>query len=204
MHRDAFAARDVSNDALAANRIATLRAIYQQIVAALHLDYEIAGGSIRLSGRRWMRLRNLDSRRRFHLIGRKLLKHLPRGKFAIAQSRMQVFDFAAAIIPGDALQVGPADARKLRAETPSLALQILLADLDGLRPLRGIDDVPDFIARLGSLDQCQPILARQMTGLRQDLHHVAVFQRVLQRNDSPVHLRANASISHVAMDGISE
>src|SRR5260370_1313147 len=116
MHRDALAARDISDDAFAANRIAALRAINQQIVAALHFNDEIAGGVRRLSGHRWRWLWNF-SRRRFHLIRRQLLQHLPRGKLAISQGRMQIFDLAAAIVPGDAFQVGSADARTLRAFT---------------------------------------------------------------------------------------
>ena len=69
---------------------------------------------------------------------------------------------------------------------------------------RGVDDVLDFVARARRLDERQPVLARQMAGLRQDLDHVAVAQRVLQRHDAAVHLGADAGVADVGVDGVGE
>ncbi len=70
--------------------------------------------------------------------------------------------------------------------------------------LGGIDDVLDLVARPGRLHHPEPVFARQVTGLRQNLHHVAVLEVVLQLHDAAVHLRAHAGVAHVAMDGVRE
>ncbi len=179
MHRDAFAARHISDDAFAANRIAALGAIYQQIVDALYLDHQVAGIAGR-TRRRWPRLRGSRFGRLHRLtdrVRRQVLQHLPRGKLAVPERGVQILRLAATVLAGHALQIGTGDPRELHSQTPRLALQILLPDLDGLGVLGGVDDVLNLVARPGRLHQAEPVFTRHVAGLGQNLHHVAVLER---------------------------
>ena len=93
-------------------------------------------------------------------------------------------------------------ARELDAQPARLALQIFLPDLDRLGVLGGIDDVLDLVARPRRLHHPEPVFARHVPGLRQDLHHVAVLEVVLQLHDAAVYLGAHAGVADVAMDGV--
>src|SRR6185436_4126912 len=50
----------------------------------------------------------------------------------------------------------------------------------------------------------QPVLARQVTRLGQDLNDIPIAQRVPQRHDSTVYLRAYASLPDIGVDRIGE
>src|SRR5580658_3808426 len=69
------------------------------------------------------------------------LQHPARREFAVAQCRVQILRLAAAVFASHALQIRLGDLGQLHAEPPSLALQVLLPDLDGLGMLGGIDQV---------------------------------------------------------------
>ena len=111
MHGDAFAARDISDDRFAANRIAALGAVDHQIVDTFDLDDEIAAGPD--GPRRRAELPACcglggSSAARFllgNLIGRELVQNLARRVAAVAERGVQVFDLADAVLGRDALQV---------------------------------------------------------------------------------------------------
>ena len=70
--------------------------------------------------------------------------------------------------------------------------------------LAGVDDVLDFVARAGGLDERQPVLAGLVARLGHDLDDVAVVQRRAQRHDAAVHLGADAGLAHVGVNGVGE
>ena len=136
--------------------------------------------------------------------GRHLAQHLARGKPAVSQRGIQVFRLAVAVFAGHPVQVGLADPAHLHAQAARLLFQVLLADLDGLQPLAGVDQVLDLVARARGLDEGQPVLAGLVTRLGHDLDDVAVAQRGAQRHDAPVHLGADAGVADVGVDGVGE
>ena len=117
---------------------------------------------------------------------------------------MQVFDLAVAVIARDIFEAALGDFAQLHAQPAGFLLQILLADLDGLDPLAGVDDVLDLVAGLRGLHQRQPVLAGKVAGLGHDLDDVAVAQRVAQRHDAAIHLGAHAGLADVGVDGVGE
>src|SRR5580658_4554684 len=210
MHGHALAASDISDDAFAADGIAALGAIDHQIVHALDADDGVSirtarharglGNGFRLRRGRFGHLHGF----RQHLPGRQLLQHLAGGILAVAQGGMQILDFAVAVIASDALETAFGYFAQLHAQSPGFLLQILLADLDGLQPLAGVDDVLDLVAGLGGLDQRQPILAGQVAGLGHNLDDVAIAQRIAQRHDTAVDLGAHAGLADIGVNGVSE
>ncbi len=139
-----------------------------------------------------------------HLPGSDFAEHLARGKLAVAEGRVQVFHLAVAVFGGHPLQVRLGHLAELHAQPPRLLFQVLLADLDGLHALAGVDDVLDLVARARGLDERQPVFARLVAGLGHDLDDVAVAQRGTQRHDAAVHLGAHAGVADVGVDGVGE
>ena len=207
MHRHALAARHVADDRFAADRIAALGAVDQQVVHALDLDDQVArcrrGRPERRKrgrGRRLLLLFLLQA----HRVGRQLLEDLPRGELPVAERGVQVVHLREAVLGSDALEIRLADPGQLHAHAARFLLEVLLADLDGLGPLGGVDDGADLVARPRGPHQRQPVLARHVAGLGEDLDHVAVAQCVLQRDDAAVHLRADAGVADGGVDGVGE
>src|SRR5581483_867999 len=195
-------------DRFAANGIAAFGTVDQQIIEAAHLDGGIAFGMART--RRWGR-RDLSSTGRLGLllffgdhVWRKLGEHLPGGEFSITKRGVQVFHFAVAVFAGDAIEIALGNTAQLHAETPRFLIQILVADLDSLGALAGVDQVFDLVARSGGFDESQPVFARLMAGLSHDLNHVAIAQRGTQRHNATVHLGADTGIADIGVNGVSE
>src|ERR1039457_3585697 len=105
---------------------------------------------------------------------------------------------------GHALETALGDFSQLYSESTGFLLQVFLADLDGLQPLAGVDDVLDLVAGLRGLDQRQPILAGQVAGLGHDLDDVAIAQRIAQRHDAAVDLGAHAGLADIGVNGVGE
>src|SRR5438552_7530921 len=207
MDGHSLASRDVADNRFAGDRVAAFGAIDHDVIAALDFDGQVARregpprSERRRSAGRLLVGFDLTGRK---LAGRGVLQHLPRRKSAEAEPSVEIFDLAVAIFSGDALQFGLGDFSELHAQAAGFFFQVLLADLDRLDPLGGIDDVLDFIARAGSLDDGQPILAGKVIGLGHDLDDVAVAQRVLQRNDAPIDLGSDAGGADVGVNGVGE
>ena len=138
------------------------------------------------------------------LLGRGFLQHLAGGKFAVAEARVQVLDLAQAVFGGHALEIVLLDPAQLNAQAARFLFEILLADLDGALALVLVDDVLDFVARARSLDDREPVFARLVPGLRQDIDDVAVAQHVPQRHDAAVDLRARAGVADFGVHGVGE
>src|SRR5439155_23959408 len=108
------------------------------------------------------------------------------------------------VFSGDALQFRLGNLSELHPQAPGFFLQIFFTDLDRLDALGSVDDVLDFVAGAGGLDDRQPILAGKVVGLGHDLDDVAVAQRVAQRDDAPVDLGADAGGPDVGVNGVGE
>src|SRR5258708_12919344 len=91
---------------------------------------------------------------------------------------------------------------QLHAQPAGFLLEILLADLDSLGPLAGVDQVLDPVSRARGLDDGQPVFARLVAGLRQDLDDVAIAQRVAQGYDPAVDLGAHARLAYVRVNPV--
>src|SRR5439155_19958492 len=196
MYSDALAARHVAHDDFAADGIAALGAIYQQVIDALYANNGVA---VVLSRRQWCP-RNVFSgaglgRNRglfLDLLGRQLLEYLPGGELPVAQRGVQILDLADAVLSGYFFQIGVRYLAQLHAQPAGFFLQVLFADLDGLGALTGVDQVLDLVPRTRSLDDGEPVFAGLVAGLRQDLDDVAIAQRVAQRYDPAVDFGAHA------------
>ena len=62
----------------------------------------------------------------------------------------------------------------------------------------------NFGARARSVNEGEPIARRRVALLRDDLDHIAIRQRVPQRNHLAVHLRAGALMPHFSVDGVGK
>src|SRR5580704_3284723 len=101
---DAFAAGHVTDDALAADGIATSGAVYEQVAMAFHTDGVVAAVSTENpthhagDAARFTSLTIGDGRGGSR---RQASQHLPRGVLAVSDSCHQVFDLAQTIVGGD-------------------------------------------------------------------------------------------------------
>ena len=140
MHGHALAARHVAHNLLAANGVATSRAVDEQIVLALHLERFRAGELQPAHRVAWRRFARLDLRARLgfqQLVEsrRYFAQHLVRGVLALAQCRQQIRCRGHAELLRHAAQVLVVDLRHWHFEFACLALQQLSADLDCPRSL---------------------------------------------------------------------
>ncbi len=73
-----------------------------------------------------------------------------------------------------------------------------------LAPLAA-EELADLRARLGGLDEVQPVARRRARGLRgEDLDEVPRLERVGERHDAAVDLRADAAVADVRVDVVGE
>ena len=114
----------------------------------------------------------------FHHARRHFAQNLPRGEFSIAQRGVQVLHLAVTVLARDSFQIGLGYLAELHAQAARLLVQVLLADVDGLHALAGVDDVLDFVAGARRFDERQPVFTRLVTRLGHNLHDVAVAQRI--------------------------
>src|SRR5206468_658153 len=95
-------------------------------------------------------------------------------------------------------------ARQREAGPSELAVEQLAAEIAAARLLLGADRMADLGAGLARDDEVEPVLARQLARVGEDLDRVAVDELVAQRHELAVDLRARARIADLAMDRVGE
>src|ERR1700722_9288138 len=103
--------------------------------------------------------------------GFELVEHLTCGVFAEADAGQEIFLIAEAVLVGNALKVRRFEFVERYFVLASLALEKLLADLDGARALVLIEPVLDLVARARTAGKTEPITRRMMAGLRGNLNN---------------------------------
>ena len=83
-------------------------------------------------------------------------------------------------------------------------LEQLASELDGARLLLRVDQVLDLVARARGGDEVQPVAARLVPRLRDDLDDVAVLQARAERHHLAVDARADALVADVGVDRVGE
>ena len=84
-------------------------------------------------------------------------------------------------------------------------LQELTPPRDVLVPILALEPGPNLGARTGRGDEIEPVPAGSVGGTRrQDLHAVAVVQRVIERHHHAIDLGADAPIPELGMDAVGE
>ena len=150
VHGDAFAARDVADDGLAANGIATARAVDQQVAVAF--DHDGVASSPPKTRRTtlvkppaWSALPRPTWAAA--PAGRKLRQHLAGGILAVANAGHQVVGTAQSVVAGDSLQVGVLDVLQRDAVFARFFFDQLAADFNGALALVDVEPVLDLVAR---------------------------------------------------------
>src|SRR6185503_17792248 len=92
------------------------------------------------------------------------------------------------------------DAGAIDAESPRLLVDEAAAQFDAASLLFGMDEMPDLVARARGAGEVQPVAARPVPGLGQDLDDVAVGELRPQRDDSPIHLGPDALMADICVD----
>src|SRR3984893_5810317 len=174
MNRDATPARDVTDDVVAGNRIAALRAIHEKIVIALHDQRGFAKAEHALYGfdecglcvfrRRLSGLRGIAENAR---------EHLARGIFPKSYRGIEILTLREAGIGGDPQQLLLWNFLKAAAEVARFLFQQALPHLHGFFALLQIDPMTDLAARVRGLGEAEPITAGGVTFLCEDFHDIA-------------------------------
>ena len=163
MDSNALAARDVADDFFAANRIATSRAVDQQLVLALDLE------RVRIAARQRDPLDGVGNRRRPESRAptgladdtrAEAVQHLARGILAEADRGHQVVGRGDAVFGGDARVIGLIEFRERDLVLARFALEQLAADLDGALALMLVEPVLDLVAGPRALHEAEPVAAR--------------------------------------------
>src|SRR5262245_18028186 len=200
--RYAFAARDVADDLLAANRVAAAGAKHHEIVHAAHLDLFLSraedaldGGGQRSLGRLLLETIRRDE----------LREHLLRRQLPVSDQRKKLVDFLCAELGEQLRHSGIIDERlDTQVVAARLLLEHLASKLDGTHAFLAWNEVLDLVARVGGEDEVQPVAARFVPCRRYDLDDVAVLETGAERHHLAVDARADALVSDVGMNGVRE
>src|SRR5204862_906522 len=91
---------------------------------------------------------------------------------------------------------------RIQNEAPRLLLEQPPAELDAPLALLTLQDVLDLAARTRADGKCQPVAARPVTRLRDDLDDVTVLQAGAKRHHFAVHARADALVADVGVNHV--
>src|ERR1700722_7454700 len=206
MHGHAFATRDVADNLLAANRIATSRAVDQQLVLSFYLKrirtarHRDALNRVRYSSDGCIGFRSL-------LAGDtwcQAIEYLPCRILSKADSREQIVRRSHAVFSGDALVVGFIKFRQRYFVLARFTFQQLATNFNGTFPLMLVQPVLDLIARARAFNEGEPIPARWVAVLCDNFEHVTITQLGTQGDHAPVHLRANTRVAYLRVNGIGK
>ena len=104
------------------------------------------------------------------------------------------------MILGDFFEVGLGYLLQRFAEGARFFFEEPLAHFRGLFALVQIDPVADFAACVGCLREAQPIPARRMALLRENLDDVAIHDFMAQRHHLAVHFCADALVTNFGVN----
>src|SRR5882724_4602470 len=197
VHRETATPRDEADDRIAGKRIATPREPHEQVVDAADAH---AVGRRRTRRRRFRLLRRLQER-----VRRQLVQDLVDRALAVADRRHEIVGPREAEVGRRLLHVLAAEERRrIQAVLPRLALEHLAAELDRAHTLLDLEPLVDLRPRPRRLDDLQPVAARMLVGRRHDLDDVPLPQRVPERDELGVHLRADTVLADLGVDRVGE
>ena len=204
---DAFAASYVTYDILAPDGVAASRPVHEQIAMAFDADSVVAtvsaenpadhaGNATRLFS---LTVGGGGGRAR-----RQTRQHLPGRVFSVSDPGHQVVNLAQAIVGGDLAQLFVLDLLQRDPVLARFLLDQLAADFDGALALMNVEPVLDLVAGARRLDNSQPIAARLVPRLSENLHDVSAVQFVTQRHHAPVDLGAHATVTDFGVNGVGK
>ena len=131
-------------------------------------------------------------------------EHRPRGRLAVANRGVHVVGLGRPELHGHRRERRIVHPGLRHVEPADLLLEEALAEFDAARALLALDEMPDLAARPRRHDEIEPVAARAVARLRDDLDDVAVLEARAQRHDPPAHARARAPVPDVGVHEIGE
>ena len=137
-----------------------------------------------------------------------VLRHEPRQQ--LARRNLSVSDLrknlvVRAVVGAHLLEhLALEERRGIQVEPPRFLLEQPLAELDAARALFRLHEMLDLVPRPRRDDEVQPVAARLVAAVRDDLDDVAVAQARAQRHHLPVDARADALMSDVGVNRVRE
>src|SRR6266508_970613 len=202
MNRDAFAAGDVADDLLAADRIAAPRAKDHQVVEAANLDLLFTGAEHPPDHGRNGALRGLFAQL---FAGHQLDEDLLRLDLPVPDCCEHVVDLADREVGEDARKAVAIDDRFGVQIVPARFLvEQFASELDRARFLLRMNQVLDLVAGARGGDESEPVAARFVRRLRDDLDDVAVLEARAERHHLAVDAGADALMADVGVNRVGE
>src|ERR1700690_1990568 len=201
-----FAAGDIADYGLPANRVATLGSIHQQVALSADDDgvavstknpAHRAGKALGCGLRLVVRHGLSAGRREFR-------QHLPRGVLAIADAGHQVVGTAESVFAGRPLQIRFLDFLERDAVFARLFFNQLFADFNGALALVDVKPVLDLVAGTRRLDHGQRVAAGLVSGLGDDFDDVAGVKLVAKRDHASVDFRPGATVPDLGVNRVGE
>ena len=123
---------------------------------------------------------------------------------ARADGGEQIDSSGHAVFIGDATQVLILNLRHRHLVLAGFLLEQLPADVHGAGALVFVEPVLDLVAGAGALDEGEPVAARLVIFLRDDLDNVAGAQLGAQGHHAPIHLGADAGVADLGVNGVGK
>src|ERR1700693_2554377 len=189
-----FASRDVADDSLAANGVATAGAIDEQV--ALSADDDgvavAAKDAAHYAGKAVGCGVLFSVGHRFSARGREFRQHLAGRVLAVADAGHQVVGASESVFAGRSLQVRFFNFFQRDAIFARFFFDQLFSDFNGAFALVDVEPVLDLVASASGLDDGEPVAAGLMSGLGDNFDDVAGMQLVAKGNHASVDLGARA------------
>ncbi len=199
----ALAARYVADDVFAADRIATARAINEQVIVAAHGDRRCRAAEDAAEQAAGLVFGQRNGIGRGLLVGggwRKTGEHLAGGELSVTDGGHQVVGAPEAELVADLLILDFLHVLERHAILARFFFDQLAADFDGALALVDVEPVLDLLARAAGFHQGQPIAAGPVSGLGDDLDDVAATQLVTQGHHAAVYFRTHTGMADLGVD----
>ena len=206
VHRHAAPARDVAHNLVAGNRITALCAVHQQIAVSLDDQRRFAKSQHSLDGfdQRGCGIGRGGFFRHSCRFIKQARKDLPSGVFSESHRCINVLEFRESIVSQQLGDLCFGDFLQTLAKVARFVFDQALAHFHGFFALLLVNPVADFAFRRGRLHEAEPVPARMVALLRENLDHIAGLDFMPQRNHLPIHFGAHALVAHFRVHHISK
>ena len=133
-----------------------------------------------------------------------LRQNLPRGILAVTQIRVEVLEFRAPILGGNAQEIFVGDLFQAHVQLAGFALDQPASNRGGLLPLVQIDPLTNLAARPRRAHKAEPVTTGGVAVLGDNFDDVAIRQGMAQRHHLSVDLGADALVADRGVNGVGE
>src|SRR5713101_1991148 len=202
---DSSSSRDVADDFVARNGVATLGAVNEQVVVTFNDERRFAEAEHTLDGLDQSGL-GVEAFRLFGLfrLTEQASQNLPRGVFSKADGSVEILDLGKSVVGNKFVDVSFRNFLQAASEVARFVFEEALAHFHGFFAFLLVDPMANLAFRRGRFYEAEPIAAGMVALLRKDFDNVAAGDLMAQRHHLSVHFCTDALVPYFRVDHVSK